>query len=188
MEIEEVCEGDYTVTCPQQTVHSQKTKTRYKACFDTTICEHCPLNERCPAKQQSNKRVYYFDRSDYLLGKRNRNIKSLPPERQKLRPNVEATVKEFTKPFNHKGKLRVRGLFKTMIYAHAMAISINFGRVWRYLGENPDDFALRTLVFCILDGLFGRMTENGRDQHWKLKIRDKSRRRPTSRWNVNRAA
>lgn len=188
MEIEEVSEGDYTVTCPKQTVHSQKTKTRYKACFDSAICEPCPLNNHCPAKQQSDKRVTYFDRSDYLLGKRNRNIKSLPPERQKLRPNVEATVKEFTKPFNHKGKLRVRGLFKTMVYAHAMAISINFGRVWRYLGENPDSFALRKLVFGVLDGLFGRMTENCRDNHWKLKTRDKSRRWLTSRWNVNRAA
>ncbi len=188
MEIEETSGGDYTVTCSKQTVHSQKTRTRYKACFDTTICEQCPFNEVCPAKQQSDKRVYYFDRSDYLLGKRSRNIKSLPSERQKLRPNVEATVKEFTKPFNHKGKLRVRGLFKTMIYAHAMAISINFGRVWRYLGENPDDFALRTLVFCILNGLLGRMTENCRDQYWKLNIRDKSRRWLTSRWNLNRAA
>lgn len=189
MEIEEVSEGDYTVKCPTQTVHSQKTKTRYKACFDSVICEQCPLNESCPAKQQqSDKRVYYFDRSDYLLGKRNRNIKSLPPERQKLRPNVEATVREFTKPFNHKGKLRVRGLFKTMIYAHAMAISINFGRVWRYLGENPDCLALRKLVFYILDGLFGRITGNSRDKHWKLNIRDKSRRWLTSRWNLNRAA
>ena len=188
MEIEEVCEGDYTVKCPKQTVHSQKTKTRYKACFDTKVCEQCPLNESCPAKQQINKRVYYFDRSDYLLGKRNRNIKSLPPERQKLRPNVEATVKEFTKPFNHKGKLRVRGLFKTMIYAHAMAISINFGRVWRYLGENPEYFALRKLFFCILDSLFGRITGNCREKLWKFNIRDKSRRWPTSRWNLNRAA
>ena len=188
IEIEEVSEGDYTVKCPKQTVGSQKTKTRYKACFDSVICEQCPLNNSYPAKQQSDKRVYYFDRSDYLLGKRNRNIKSLPPERRKLRPNVEATVKEFTKPFNHKGKLRVRGLFKTMVYAHAMAISINFGRVWRYLGENPDYFALRKLVFCILDSLFDRITGNSRDKHWKLNIRDKSRRWPTSRWNLHRAA
>jgi len=188
MEIEEVSEDDYTVKCPKQTVHSQKTRTRYKACFDSKICEQCPLNNSCPAKEQSDKRTYYFDRSDYLLGKRNRNIKSLPPERRKLRPNVEATVKEFTKPFNHKGKLRVRGLFKTMMCAHAMAISINFGRVWRYLGENPDYFALRKLVFCILDGLFGRITGNSRDKHWKLNIRDQSRRWPTSRWSLNRAA
>jgi len=123
MEIEEVSNGQYTVNCPHQSVSSQETRTRYKACFDMEICKQCPLSENCPAKQQSDKRTYYFDRSDYLLGKRNRNIKSLPPERRKLRPNVEATVKEFTKPFNHKGKLRVRGLFKTMVYAHAMAIS-----------------------------------------------------------------
>jgi len=95
MEIEEVCQEQYAVKCPRQTVHSQKTKTRYKACFDIWICERCPFSEACPAKQQSEKRVYYFDRSDYLLGRRNRNIKSLPPERRKLRPNVEATVKEF---------------------------------------------------------------------------------------------
>lgn len=188
MEIEEVSDEEYIVNCPYQSASSQKTKTRHKACFDIEICKQCSLKSSCPAKQQSDKRTYYFDRSDYLLGKRNRNIKSLPPERRKLRPNVEATVKEFTKPFNHKGKLRVRGLFKTMMCAHAMAISINFGRVWRYLGENPDYFALRKLVFCILDGLFGRITGNSRDKHWKLNIRDQSRRWPTSRWNLNRAA
>ena len=188
MEIEEASDGDYTVKCPKQTVHSQKTKTRYKACFDLRICEQCPLNGACPAKQQSYKRVYYFDRSDYLLGKRNRNIKSLPPERRKLRPNVEATVKEFTKPFNHKGKLRVRGLFKTMVYAHAMAISINFGRVWRYLGENPEYFVLRKLVFGILDGLFGRITGNSRDEHWKLNIRVQSRYLFKRRWQLIQAA
>ena len=173
MEIEEVSEEQYTVKCPRQTVRSQKTKTRHKACFDAEICEQCPFNEACPAKQQSDKRVYYFDRSDYLLGKRNRNIKSLPPERRKLRPNVEATVKEFTKPFNHKGKLRVRGLFKTMMYAHAMAISINFGRVWRYIAGNLEFFALSNLLLGILHCLFGN---SSRDEHWKTNIRDKGRR------------
>jgi len=188
MEIKEVSDEEYIVNCPYQSASSQKTKTRHKVCFDIEICKQCSLKSSCPAKQQSDKRTYYFDRSDYLLGKRNSNIKLLPPERRKLRPNVEATVKEFTKPFNHKGKLRIRGLFKTMVYAHAMAISINFGRVWRYLDENPDFFALRELVFCILDSLFDRITGNGRDKHWKLNIRDKSRRWPTSRWNLNRAA
>ncbi len=188
MEIEESSEDAYTVKCPQQTVHSQKTKTRYKACFDETICEQCPLNNSCPAKQQCDKRTYYFDRSDYLLGKRNRNIKELPPQRRKLRPNVEATVKEFTKPFNHKGKLRVRGLFKTMLYAYAMAISINFGRVWRYMGENPDIFALQELILGLLHGLFGRIAGNSQNGLVKINFRDKSCRWPTSRWKLNRAA
>ena len=171
IQIEEVSDGQYTVKCPHQSVSSQKTKTRYKACFDVEICKQCPLSKNCPAKQQSDKRTYYFDRSDYLLGKRNRNIKSLPPERRKLRPNVEATVKEFTKSFNHKGKLRVRGLFKTMVYAHAMAISINFGRVWRYMIENPDFFALSNLLCLFLPCLF---TMNSRNGLRKIIIRDKS--------------
>jgi len=172
MEIEEVSDEEYTVNCPRQTVSSQKTKTRHKACFDVEICKQCPLNGNCPAKQQRDKRTYYFDRSDYLLGKRNRNIKSLPPERRKLRPNIEATVKEFTKPFNHKGKLRVRGLFKTMVYAHAMAISINFGRVWRYIAGNPDFFALPNLVCSILPCFFAK---NSRNEFRKIIIRDKNR-------------
>jgi hypothetical protein len=53
-------------------------------------------------------------------------------------PIVEATIKEFVKPLNHKGKLRVRGQFKTMMYACSMGISINFGRIHRYLTVNPD--------------------------------------------------
>ncbi|MCJ7482061.1 MAG: transposase [Thermodesulfovibrionales bacterium] len=171
IQIEEVSDGQYTVKCPHQSVISQKTKTRYKACFDVEICKQCPLSRNCPARQQNDKRTYYFDRSDYLLGKRNRNIKSLPPERRKLRPNVEATVKEFTKSFNHKGKLRVRGLFKTIVYAHAMAISINFGRVWRYMIENPDFFALSNLLCLILPCLFTRNSRNGLP---KIIIRDKS--------------
>ena len=188
MEIEEVSDGDYTDKCPKQTVHSQKTKTRYKACFDLKICEQCPLNGACPAKQQSDKRVYYFDRSDYLLGKRNRNIKSLPPERRKLRPNVEATVKEFTKPFNHKGKLRIRGLFKTMMYAHATAISINFGRVWRHVSGNPDFFALWKLPYGILHCLFDRIARDRRSELWKSNIRGKTCHWPKSRWQLPQAA
>ena len=184
MEIEEASDGDYTVKCPKQTVNSQKTKTRHKACFDVKICEACPLSSNCPAKQQSDKRTYYFDRSDYLLGKRNRNIKSLPPERQKLRPNVEATVKEFTKPLNHKGKLRVRGLFKTMVYAHAMAISINFGRIWRYMAENPDFFALLASLCGVLPCLFAR---SSRKELRKIIIQDKSRRWPESQQYFRKA-
>ena len=185
MEIEEVSEEQYTVKCPHQSVSSQKTKKRNKACFDMEICKQCPSSGNCPAKQQSDKRTYYFDRSDYLLGKRNRNIRSLPPERRKLRPNVEATVKEFTKPFNHKGKLRIRGLFKTMVYAHAMAISINFGRVWRYMAENQDFFVLSNLLCGILPCF---IASSSRNELRRMINRDKSRRWLESQQNFRRAA
>ena len=185
MEIEEVSNGQYTVKCPHQSVSSQKTRTRYKACFDMEICKQCPSSKNCPAKQQSDKRTYYFDRSDYLLGKRNRNIKSLPPERRKLRPNVEATVKEFTRPFNHKGKLRIRGLFKTMVYAHAMAISINFGRVYRYIAENPDLFVLSNLLCSVLPCFFAR---HSRNKLRKVSVQDKSRCRLVPQQDFRQAA
>ena len=185
MEIEEVSEDQYTVKCPHQSVNSQKTKMRHKACFDLEICRQCPLSNSCPAKEQSNKRTYYFDRSDYLLGKRNRNIRSLPPERRKIRPNVEATVKEFTKPFNHKGKLRVRGLFKTMVYAHAMAISINFGRVWRHIAEDPDFFAILDSICGTLLRLFAGSSRNGLQI---IIIQGKSRRWLESKQYLTQAA
>jgi len=59
---------------------------------------------------------------------------------------VEATIKEFVKQLNHKGKLRVRGQFKTMMYACSMGISINFGRIHRYLTVNPDLSGLSGLM------------------------------------------
>jgi hypothetical protein len=171
MEIEEVGEGQYTVKCPYQSVRSEKARKRHKACFDVKICKECPLSNGCSAKEQGDKRTYYFDRSDYLLGKRNRNIKSLPPERRKLRPNVEATVKEFSGAFNHKGKLRVRGLFRTMVYAYSMAVSINFGRIWRYIADNPEIFVFLKLVCGKLRCLFAM---HRRNMHRRVTIQDES--------------
>ena len=143
IKIEET-EGEYEVSCPLQKVESEKTRIRHKACFDKKVCEGCSLTEDCPTLIQ--KQVYYFTREQYLANQRKRNINTLPLERRKLRPNVEATIKEFVKPLNHKGKLRIRGQFKTMIYACSMGISINFGRIHRYLTVNPDLYGLLGLM------------------------------------------
>ena len=144
MKIEETTKGEYEVSCPLQKVKSEKTRIRHKACFDKKICDGCSLAGDCPTLIQ--KRVYYFTREQYLANKRKRNINTLPLERRKLRPNVEATIKEFVKPLNHKGKLRIRGQFKTMMYACSMGISINFGRIHRYLTVNPDLSGLLGLI------------------------------------------
>jgi hypothetical protein len=144
MKIEETAEEEYEVSCPLQKVKSEKTRIRHKVCFDKKICVGCLLAGDCPTLIQ--KRVYYFTRKQYLANKRKGNINTLPVERKKLRPNVEATIKEFVKPFNHKGKLRVRGKFKTMMYACSMGISINFGRIHRYLTVNPDLSGLLGLI------------------------------------------
>jgi len=117
--------GDqYLVSCPHQTVIAGKTKKKYKACFDQSIC-HCV------------KGTYYFTEQDYLKNKRLRNLEQLPPNRQKLRPNVEATVHEFTCKMPNK-KLKIRGKIKAEFFAFMTGVGVNFGRIHRFLAKNPD--------------------------------------------------
>ena len=76
-------------------------------------------------------RVYYFTPETVRALMRAKNIEKVPPERRKIRPNVEATVKEFTRGFNHVGKLNIRGKFQATLYAFTAAIGINLGRIHR---------------------------------------------------------
>jgi hypothetical protein len=137
MNLERIDADRHNVSCPLQTVQSQKTKTRFKACFDLDVCSTCEHAGSCPAIEQNNCRVFYFTEEMVEMQKRVHAIELLPLERRKIRPNVEASVKEYTKAFNHKGKLRIRGRFKTMLFAFAMSIGINFGRIFRHLIKNP---------------------------------------------------
>jgi len=122
----------YTVECPGQKAVSTPTKQRYKVRFDKNICNECPLKEQCQIFKAKGR--YYFGHEDYLLGKRNSNIKNIPKERRKLRPNVEALMKEF-KSRTQNGKTKVRGQFKTSLFAFNVGIAINFGRIFRYIIE-----------------------------------------------------
>jgi hypothetical protein len=116
-------------------------RTRSKAVFDNTICSTCPLAHRCSTFKKKHGRhgdqgrVFYFTHATYLAQQRHSNLGRLPPERQMLRANIEATVCEFTRKIPG-GKLKVRGAFKTVLFAYAMGISINFGRIVRYVGQN----------------------------------------------------
>jgi hypothetical protein len=154
IEIKEKDNDNYEVSCPLQSVNSEPTRTRHKACFNGSICSECPDAENCPSiTQKSGDRVYYFSIEDVRQQKRNNAIKNLPQELKNIRPNVEATMKEFTKRFNHKGKLNVRGKFKTTLFAITMSIGINFGRIYRYLLENKDlklTFLGKTYLFLVL--------------------------------------
>lgn len=131
-------EREYIIKCPHQEVKSVPTKKRNKAIFDTEKCNNCPLKEECNIFKANGK--YYFTHSDYLKNIRNNNIYKIPEERRKIRPNVEATIKEF-KGKTQAGKLKVRGIFKTSLFAFAMGISINFGRIYRMQLSKNEDFA-----------------------------------------------
>jgi len=137
IEINQQSETEYIVKCPNQEVKSEATRTRHKAEFDRTTCDNCVYREKCPTIVMKNCRVYYFTHANYVSKKRQKIITTLPPERRKLRCNVEATVNEFTCRLP-KGKLKVRGAFKTAVFAYCMSISINFGRIYRYLLVNTD--------------------------------------------------
>lgn len=132
-------EPEYQVSCPCQTVTSTPTKTRHKAQFDAEICAPCEHREHCPVIARKNFGVFYFSHADYLSRKRQKNIYKIPIERRKIRSNVEATVHEFTCKMPHK-KLKVRGAFKTAIFAYSVAMGINFGRIFRYRAADPAKF------------------------------------------------
>lgn len=166
MEYERLPEGGYTVRCPMQSAPGQPTAKRWKAVFDPQGCAACPLAAKCPVEVYPNKPTFYFEESWAKSSIRSRNIKAIPAERRKLRANVEATMKSFTKCFNHKGKLRLRGRPRATIQMLAAALAINFGRIYRHrqgIGASRQagvcSPALQSLVQTIiapLSALFGR--------------------------------
>jgi hypothetical protein len=146
--IEKLNESAYKVKCPLQEVKSGQTRTRHKAMFDVQVCKMCEYSSKCPLKQGKKYRIYYFTEEDYLRNKRNRNILEIPRERRKIRPNVEATVSEFTCRMRKK-KMKIRGRFKTQMFAYSMGIMINFGRLYRYNIVNNKNMPL-LLIKCII--------------------------------------
>ncbi len=123
--------GKTTVSCPFQTVTASKSRKRMKAEFSLEQCNSCPLADQCTAQKRKKCRTFSFDSEQILADKRKRIIREIPPERRTLRSNVEATVKEFTRGFNHNGKIKMRGSFKTSLYVIATAFGINIGRIYR---------------------------------------------------------
>jgi len=99
----------YTIGCPYQKAESTPTRQRHKIQFAMQVCILCLLKEKCQIFKNQGR--YYFTHEDYLQNKRNHNIMNIPEERRKIRPNVEALMKEIkTRALN--GKTKVRGLFK----------------------------------------------------------------------------
>lgn len=123
-------EENYTVICPNQTIESRSSGKNMKAIFDKQKCKQCPLFKECRINKADG--IFYFKHEDYLANKRKNVIQTIPIEQRKLRPNVEATVKELVKATNG-GKLRIRNTMSVLCYAFNRAISINFGRIYRYI-------------------------------------------------------
>ncbi len=145
----------YEVSCPIQRAEVVKTKKRFKAIFDLNKCNECPFHEDCPGIKSKDKMVLYFTSEDYLKNKRQRNILNIPKTKRKLRPNIEATMKEYHGSMIN-NKLKTRGLIKAGFYAITMSISINFGRIYRYCVSNPNEktrITIKILYFYFIFSL-----------------------------------
>lgn len=131
----------YSVSCPNQQVEAEAGKKRFKAEFDLSICSSCVFASACKLQKMKTAGVYSFTEEEYLKKKRIAGIQKIPKERRSLRTNVEATVSEFARKMNNR-KLKVRGYFRATIFAFAVGISVNFGRIFRYLKEKELEPAL----------------------------------------------
>ncbi|MBM2814319.1 MAG: transposase [Ignavibacteria bacterium] len=141
IEINQITAEKYQIKCPFQSVESQPAGNRYKALMNKAICQGCRFADKCPAAERKSNRSYYFSYEDYLRNKRIRSIFHIPKERWKIRPNVEATVHEYSYRLTN-GKLKYRGAFKAELFAYSVAIAINFGRIFRYNSLKPANFAV----------------------------------------------
>ena len=104
-----------------------------KAEFAAANCADCPFAAVCTSQQRAHGgRTFYFKEADVVKQARHRRLQSLPEERQTVRANVEATVKQFKAPCRN-GKLRTRGRWGASRYGFLRAIGINFGRIYRHL-------------------------------------------------------
>jgi hypothetical protein len=124
----------YYANCPYQSVKGFSNGKKYVAEFDREKCLNCDKKECLMARNKYSNHQYLFDKSDYLMQKRIKIIDKLPKKRKKIRANVEATVREFC-GMKTDGKLKVRGNFKTSVFAFLGAVAINFGRIYRNLTQ-----------------------------------------------------
>jgi hypothetical protein len=137
IEIEHKGEEEYIVRCPFQEVTGRKGRKRFKAEFNLTICQQCEKADKCLTNKTKKCRAFHFTHADYLKKKRLKQIRQIPDERRNLRNNVEATINEFVCRMERK-KLKVRGAFRASVFAFSVGIAINFGRIYRYIQDNPD--------------------------------------------------
>ena len=134
MQIEKDEAGCFHIRCSGgHVVQGEPTRTRFKAAFPASACAGCPFAGSCPAQPLARGgRSYYFVEETLLRQARHRRLQELPEERRTLRANVEATMREFGAP-RRNGKLRTRGSWAAGRYGSLRAITINFGRIYRYL-------------------------------------------------------
>jgi hypothetical protein len=133
-----------TVTCP----HGQQVKVtvgrkehRYRAAFEASGCENCPLFDPCPTQPLKGRpeNVLRFSQQELDLALRRKRSADARASRQNLRSAVEATVRAVKHPFGN-GKVPVRGKPRVSMVVIGSAAMNNVRQIRRYLmGQSRTD-------------------------------------------------
>jgi len=83
MKIEETTEGEYEVSCHLQKVKLEKTRSRYKACFDKKICAGCPTCRRLYDTNSEESILFYNHQNQWP---------KLPGKKSKRKEEIEFNI------------------------------------------------------------------------------------------------
>ncbi len=124
------------VTCPnEQTVPviPGRAADRCLAYLDRSICEHCPLLDKCPADplKRTSQRVLRFTQQQVNVARRRQRSAEARASGENLRSAVEASVRSLKHPFGN-GKLPVRGKPRMSMMIASSAAMSNLRRIHRY--------------------------------------------------------
>jgi hypothetical protein len=159
-----------TVTCPhgqQADITTGRKEGRYRAIFDSSGCESCPLTEQCPSKplKRHPQNVLRFSQQDVNVALRRQRCSDARTSKQHLRPAVEATVRAVKHPFGN-GQVPVRGKPRVSMVMIGAAAMNNVRQINRYQksqnqaksqAQNPDRRSREQLLspfFVFLRSLF----------------------------------
>jgi hypothetical protein len=133
---------------PAREIHKEE-KGRWIVRFSLEQCGSCPMTGRCPVtERQKFYSLSFTDRQVVVARRRQALDEEDYREKCRLRPAVEGTVSQF-KRRTHNEKLRVRGYHRARNVIIAMAIGINFGRIWACLEHKKQDIT-RSLTSVIV--------------------------------------
>jgi hypothetical protein len=127
------------LTCPQGQclpITPGRRPRWYRVGFDATVCQACPLQARCPSKenQDHRDRVLRFSQKQLDVAQRRQRSAADHQSGTNLRAAVEATVGAIKRPFSD-DQLPVRGRFRVGAMMIGSALMVNVRRIQRYLAK-----------------------------------------------------
>jgi hypothetical protein len=125
-----------SVTCPhgqQAEIAAGRKEGRYRAAFDSSGCESCPLRDQCPTQplKRRPENVLRFSQQDVNVALRRQRCADERASTRHLRPAVEATVRAVKHPFGN-GKVPVRGKPRVGMLMIGSAAMNNVRQILRY--------------------------------------------------------